>query len=122
MALSDFPALNATLNAISACLIISGGIFISRNRQRAHIVCMIGACVTSTLFLICYLYYHYHHGSTKYQGEGILRTIYFSILLSHTILAAVILPMIIRTVYLAASRQFEKHTLPKLREAELFSI
>jgi len=109
MTLSDFPAINATLNGISACLIISGGIFISRNRKREHVLCMAGACVTSSLFLICYLYYHYHHGSTKYQGEGFLRTVYFSILLSHTVLAVVILPMVIRTVYLAVSQQLEKH-------------
>lgn len=67
------------------------------------------ACVTSTLFLISYLVYHYQHGSTRFTGTGAVRTVYFTILLTHTVLAVVILPMIIRLLTHALRGNFEKH-------------
>lgn len=109
MQLSDFPAVNAALNSISACLLVAGAVFISRGKRKAHAAAMTLAVCTSALFLACYLYYHYHHGSQRYQGQGVLRTVYFTILISHTILAAAIVPMILRTLYFAARRDFERH-------------
>lgn len=107
--ITAFPAINASLNALSMCAVITGAVMIARGKKKAHAIAMIAAVCASALFLAGYLYYHYHHGSTRYQGQGILRTVYFSILISHTILAAVIVPMILRTVYLAAKKQYEKH-------------
>ena len=71
---------------------------------------MVAAFVCSTLFLTSYLYYHYHVGSVRFTGQGPIRTLYFSILLSHTVLAVVIVPMILRTFYLAANERFLEHT------------
>ena len=109
MSLPLLPTINASLNALSAIFLVLGYFFIRQGRQLAHKKSMLAACTTSLLFLICYLYYHAHHGATKYQGQGLIRTIYFSILISHTILAVVILPFILRTLYLGLRGQFEKH-------------
>jgi uncharacterized membrane protein YozB (DUF420 family) len=109
MDLSKLPALNAALNATSAFLLVLGYFFIRRRLIKSHTMCMMMACGTSTLFLISYLYYHFHHGSTRFQGEGFIRPVYFSILISHTILAAVILPLVIVTVVRAFSGNFSKH-------------
>jgi uncharacterized membrane protein YozB (DUF420 family) len=103
------PALNACLNAVSAVLLVLGYLFIRRGRREAHQKCMISACFTSLLFLISYLTYHYFHGSTRYQGAGLLRNIYFSILISHTILAAVILPLILTTLFWAWKGTLDRH-------------
>ncbi len=109
MELSKLPALNAALNATSGLLLILGYFFIRRRLIKSHTMCMMMACGTSTLFLISYLYYHYHHGSTRFQGTGFIRPVYFTILISHTILAVVILPLIILTVIRAFSGNFIKH-------------
>src|SRR5437588_1425517 len=85
--LSDFPALDAALNAASALLLSLGFIFIRRKQVGAHKVCMLSAFSTSTLFLICYLWYHAHHGVTNFSGSGAVRPFYFTLLVSHTILA-----------------------------------
>jgi len=107
--LAVFPAINATLNASSGLLLLLGYYFIRRKNIQLHSACMIAACVTSVLFLSCYLYYHFHHGSTRFQGEGVWRVVYFSILISHTILAVVIVPMVIRSLVLGLKRQDENH-------------
>lgn len=109
MALSDFPALNASLNALSALFLVLGFFFIRRRAIKAHIVCMVSACVTSSLFLACYLYYHYHHGSTPFQGQGAVRAVYFSILITHTVLAMVIVPFVFLSVFRGVKGQYEKH-------------
>ena len=109
MTTSDLPTLNAILNSISAALLCVGYFFIRNGNQRAHRNCMIGAFTTSALFLISYLTYHYLHGSTKFQGQGIARTIYFAILLTHTILAAAIVPMVLITLSRALKERFDKH-------------
>ncbi|MBK7601640.1 MAG: DUF420 domain-containing protein [Acidobacteria bacterium] len=109
MSISDLPTLNAILNSISAVLLITGYTFIRRSRITAHRVCMVSAFVTSTFFLISYLTYHYYHGSTKFQGQGAARILYFTILVTHTILAAVIVPMILITFARALRGDFEKH-------------
>src|SRR5690242_15929812 len=109
MNLSQLPAINASLNSASAVLLILG-YFLARQRAiTAHTICMLGACLTSSLFLASYLYYHYHHGSTKFMGEGWIRPVYFAILISHTILAVVQVPLIIMTLVRAFQSRFEKH-------------
>lgn len=106
---SKLPALNAALNATSALLLILGYIFIRQRAIKAHTMSMVAACCTSALFLISYLTYHFHHGSTKFQGQGILRVVYFAILISHTILAVVILPMVLKTLFHGVVGRFPEH-------------
>ncbi|MCX7719217.1 MAG: DUF420 domain-containing protein [Candidatus Sumerlaeaceae bacterium] len=109
LTIADLPAVNATLNATSAVLLTAGWAFILSGRRRAHTVCMISALVTSALFLASYLVYHYFHGSTRFPGTGTLRAVYLAILLSHTVLAIVILPMIAKAVWHAARREWDRH-------------
>jgi len=109
MSISDLPAVNAILNSTSAVLIFLGYLFIRQRRVAAHRACMVAAFLTSTLFLISYLTYHYYHGSTKFSGQGPIRTLYFAILFSHTILAAVIVPLVLTTLYRAVRGQFVSH-------------
>ena len=103
------PHLNAALNATSGILLAIGFFFIRRRRVYPHLVCMIAALVTSTLFLASYLVYHYHQGSTRFTGQGLARTFYFTILISHTILAVAIVPLIIITVIRAARGDYGRH-------------
>ena len=91
METSSLPALNAALNTISALLLTLGYFFARQRAIKAHTMCMVTACMTSTLFLISYLTFHYLHGSTGFQGHGPVRIVYFTILISHTILAALVL-------------------------------
>jgi putative membrane protein len=107
--LSYFPALDAALNAASALLLTMGFVFIRKKQVTAHKACMISAVVSSTLFLVCYLWYHAHHGVTRFTGQGVFRGFYFALLGSHTVLAAVIVPLVLVTLYRALSGQFEKH-------------
>ena len=106
-----FPALNAFLNGSSAVLIGTGYYFIKSGRRNAHKRMMIAALVTSTLFLISYLYYHLvlRARVTHFQGQGIWRPVYFSILISHTFLAAVVVPLILITLYRALGGKFARH-------------
>jgi putative membrane protein len=109
MSISDLPTLNAILNSISAVLLATGFFFIRRKNIKAHRACMIAAFATSTLFLISYLIYHYNHGATGFSGEGIVRPVYFTILITHTILAAAIVPMVFITFSRALREKFDKH-------------
>lgn len=106
-----FPALNAVLNGTSGVLIGSGLYLIRRGRLQAHKRTMIAAFITSTLFLISYLYYHLvlRAGVSHFQGEGLSRPLYFSILISHTILAIVVVPFILVTLYRALKGRFVRH-------------
>ncbi len=106
-----FPALNAFLNGTSAVLIGLGFYFIKRRRITAHKRIMLTAFVTSTLFLISYLYYHLvlRAGITHFQGEGLSRPLYFTILISHTILAVVVVPFILVTLARALKGSFARH-------------
>ncbi len=103
------PHLNACLNGTSAILLISGFIFIRSGNVLAHRTCQITALVVSLLFLTSYLTYHYHHGATRFQGTGLARPLYFTVLTSHTILAMVIVPLVIMTFYRAFRGDFIKH-------------
>ena len=109
LSLSDLPAMNATLNGTSAILLSLGYYFIRQRAVSAHKRCMLGAFVASTLFLISYLVYHYHVGSVRFTGSGGIRTVYFAILISHTILAALIVPLVLVTLWRAWKVRFEKH-------------
>jgi uncharacterized membrane protein YozB (DUF420 family) len=115
MSILDLPAVNATLNGLAAILLVTGWVFIRRKNVAAHKACMISAFVMSALFLACYLTYHYYRvsttgeSSTPFPGTGIWKTIYFSILIPHIILAVVMLPMILRVFYLAFKGDFARH-------------
>ena len=109
MTIADLPALNATLNALAAALLTTGYILIRRGRVQQHRRVMIAAFVTSTLFLVSYLVYHAHAGSHRFQGHGPVRAVYFAILITHVVLAAVILPMAIVTLSRALRAQFDRH-------------
>ncbi len=106
---SVLPHLNATLNASSFVLLSSGYYFIKRKRVRAHRNCQIAALTASVVFLISYIVYHAHHGTTRFAGQGIARPIYFTILTTHTFLAAVIVPFVIITVRRAKHSDFARH-------------
>lgn len=107
--ISDFPTIDAILNATSAILLTLGYVFIRRKNVGAHRLCMISAVVTSTLFLVFYLTYHYYHGTTRFTGQGAVRSVYFAILGSHTVLAALIVPLVLTTLYRAFRGRFELH-------------
>lgn len=109
MTTADLPALNAILNSTSAILLIVGLIMIRTKQINAHRFCMSSAFVTSSLFLISYLIYHYFHGSKKFPVEGTIKTIYLLILATHTVLAVVVLPFILTTFYRAINNQFMLH-------------
>ena len=106
---SIFPAINATLNGCSALLLITGRILISRKNISAHRAVMLTAFATSSLFLVSYLYYHAHVGSVHFRGTGWSRPLYFTILTTHTILAAVIVPMILITLIRALRSRYDRH-------------
>jgi uncharacterized membrane protein YozB (DUF420 family) len=104
-----FPVINATLNGTSAVLLLVGHSFIKRGRMAAHRAVMISAVVTSSLFLASYLYYHYHVGSVRFSGQGWSRPVYYSILISHTLLAIAIVPLVIITLIRALRERFDRH-------------
>jgi uncharacterized membrane protein YozB (DUF420 family) len=107
--ISYLPHLNACLNGTSALLLFSGYRFIRAGNVTAHRACQLTAFTVSILFLASYLTYHYHHGTTRFQGTGLVRPIYFTILTSHTILAIVIVPLVMMTLYRALRQDFVRH-------------
>lgn len=109
MDVTQLPAVNATLNAASAVLLLLGYGAIRAHAIERHRAFMLSAAATSTVFLISYLVYHAAVGSVRFTGQGPVRTLYFAILISHTILAVVIVPMVLRTLYLGLRRRDEPH-------------
>ena len=109
MTVRDLPALNAILNATSAALLALGYVLIRRGRRAAHQKVMQSALICSALFLVSYLTYHAQVGSVRFQGQGPIRTLYFAILISHTILAIVIVPMALVTFVRARRGRFDRH-------------
>jgi uncharacterized membrane protein YozB (DUF420 family) len=107
--LRDLPALNALLNATAACLLAAGYVLIRRGRRAAHERVMTAAIACSVLFLASYLTYHAQVGSVRFQGQGPIRTAYFAILISHTILAVVIVPLVLVTFVRARRGRFDRH-------------
>ena len=104
-----YPVINASLNGASALLLLTGHSMIKRGRMAAHQALMITAIVTSSLFLASYLYYHWHVGSVRFQGQGWSRPLYFTILTSHTLLAITIVPLVIVTLSRALRERFDRH-------------
>ncbi|MBX7245913.1 MAG: DUF420 domain-containing protein [Candidatus Sumerlaeaceae bacterium] len=106
----DIPTLNAVFNLTSATLLLTGYVFIRRGNREAHRFCMVGALVSSALFLTGYLIYHFvYHGMTRFPVEGLPKAVYLTILLTHTVLAVVIVPLVAMTVFRAAKGQFDRH-------------
>ncbi len=103
------PAVNAALNGTSAALLAAGWFAIRARNVRLHRALMVAAFVASALFLVCYLVYHWVHGDTRYAGEGLLRPLYFVILVSHIVLSIAVVPGALTAFYLAWRRQFRRH-------------
>ena len=106
---TDLPALNATLNATSAVLLVTGYILIRQGKREKHRACMIAALVVSAMFLTSYTIYHLQVGSVPFTGAGWIRTVYFAVLIPHVILAIAIVPLVIVTVSRALASRFDKH-------------
>lgn len=109
MTVGDLPAVNATLNGVAALLLLAGYREIRRGRMARHRAAMIAACGASTLFLVSYVIYHAQAGSRPFTGTGPVRIVYFTILVSHVILAAAILPLALVTLIRALKGQFARH-------------
>jgi len=109
VSLRDLPTLNACLNAASAGLLVFGWWQIRNGRREAHRTCMLAALATSALFLVSYLVYHFQVGSVRFAGRGWLRLVYFALLLSHTVLAVAIVPLVLLTATRALLGRFERH-------------
>ena len=107
--LTQLPTLNAVLNALSAILLVGGYVSIRRRKIETHKRFMLAAFGTSCMFLVSYLTYHFQIGSKRFEGQGVIRPVYFSILISHTILAAAIVPLVIMTLFHAFRSRFERH-------------
>src|ERR1700686_5541036 len=106
---SIFPKINATRNGCSAVLLVTGRTLVGGGKVAADRAVMLTAFTTSPLFLVSYLYYHYHVGSVHFRGTGWTRPLYFSILISHTTLAVIIVPMVLITLTRALREQFDRH-------------
>jgi uncharacterized membrane protein YozB (DUF420 family) len=109
MTVHDLPAINATLNATSGVLLLIGYALIRARRIEQHRRCMIAAFVTSSLFLVCYVVYHAQVGSVRFMRQGIVRPIYFTILITHVTLAAVVLPLAIVTLSRGLKARYARH-------------
>jgi uncharacterized membrane protein YozB (DUF420 family) len=110
MTLHDLPAVNGALNGLSAIFLFAGWVFIRKKNRRAHRNCMISAFATSVIFLICYLTYHiFVHHVTRFQNPAWFRPVYLAILLTHTVLAVVIVPLVLVTLNRAFKERFELH-------------
>ena len=109
------PTANAVLNGTATALLILGFACIRRGKRIAHRNCMFAALIVSALFMLSYLIYHFNRtyitgvGPTPFAGKGASRPVYFAILISHTVLAVVVVPLVLRTLYLARRERFEHH-------------
>ena len=109
MEIQNLPALNASLNALSAILLTTGYVLIRRGRRDLHKRCMLAALATSTLFLVSYVIYHLNTGSRPFPGQGGIRAVYFTILITHVILAAAIVPLALTTTARGLLDQYDRH-------------
>jgi putative membrane protein len=103
------PAVNASLNALSASLLVAGWIAVKKRALVLHKYCMVSAFSASALFLVCYVAYHYVHGDTKFQGTGAIRGVYLAILASHVLLSMAVVPLALTAFYFAFKKAFLKH-------------
>jgi len=109
VSITDLPAVNATLNGVSAILLIIGYALIRQRRIAQHRRVMISAFATSTLFLICYVIYHANVGSKPFTGQGTVRSVYFFILITHIVLAALVPPLALITLIRGLRARYDKH-------------
>ena len=109
ISVSQLPAVNAALNSLSAILLVGGYLFIKSRNIKAHKACMLSAFASSMLFLASYLIYHYQVGSVPFKGQGGIRLVYFTILLTHTILATTVVPLALVTLFRAFKERFDAH-------------
>lgn len=109
ISLTDLPAVNATLNAMSFILLTIGYYFIKNSNEKAHKTLMLSALSVSILFLVSYLTYHFNVGSVRYTKQGWVRPVYFTILSTHTILAIILVPMVTVTLIRALKERFDRH-------------
>ena len=109
MQISDLPAVNATLNALAAIFLTTGYVLIRRGRRELHKRCMLAALTTSALFLVSYVIYHANTGSMPFPGQGVVRVVYFAILITHVTLAAAILPLALTTATRGLTAQYDRH-------------
>ncbi len=109
MQITDLPALNASLNGLAAIFLAAGLVFIRRGKAGAHRLSMLTAFACSIAFLVSYLYYHSQVGSVRFQGLGGVRTLYFSVLISHTVLAALVPFLAAATLFRALRKRFNRH-------------
>ena len=109
MTIGDLPALNASLNALSAVFLVTGYVLIRRAQRDRHKACMLAALTTSTAFLISYVIYHANSGSRPFPGIGAVRLVYFTILITHVILAATIVPLALVTTVRGLRAQYRRH-------------
>jgi putative membrane protein len=109
LTLRSLPALNASLNALCTVLLVCGYILIRSRRIQLHRICMIAAFFCSALFLGFYLYFHFHAGVIRFGGQGWIRPVYFTLLVSHTTLAVVIVPLVLITLSRALRERFDRH-------------
>ncbi len=109
MGLHGWPALNALLNLLSALFLTVGFVQIRKGRMRRHRAFMLAAFLSSSVFLVSYLAYHYYAGSTRFQGHGWIRGVYFAILISHSLLAALVVPLVLLTLSRALRERFPAH-------------
>lgn len=105
----NLPALNAFFNSISTLFLLFGIVFIRRRNYRLHMRSMLAAFISSTFFLVSYVIYHNFHGHTVFPGEGTIKVVYLSILFSHIVLSAFVVPLILGSFYLAFSGKFAMH-------------
>jgi putative membrane protein len=106
---SFLPAVNASLNALAATLLLAGFVAIKQNRWRVHRFFMVAAFAASSLFLVSYLVYHAVHGDTRYAGSGAMRTLYLAVLASHVLLSITVVPLALTAFWFAWRRQFLRH-------------
>lgn len=109
MSVTDLPAVNATLNGIATVLLLTGYVLVRKKRFEQHRRTMLAAFGTSVLFLISYVTYHANAGSRPFQGQGPIRAVYFTILITHVVLAAAIVPMALVTLSRGLSRRYDRH-------------
>ena len=109
MTVDDLPALNATLNAAAGLLLLAGYLLIRAGRRAQHRTCMLAAFAASSLFLVSYLVYHAQVGSVPFTRQGLVRPIYFTILITHVVLAAAVLPLALITLSKGLKARFSQH-------------
>jgi uncharacterized membrane protein YozB (DUF420 family) len=109
MSVTDLPALNASLNGLATIFLVAGWVFIRQRKRDAHRACMLAALAASAAFLASYLVYHFNVGSVPFQKQGPIRAVYLTILFTHIVLAAAIVPLVILTVSRALAARFDRH-------------